>query len=83
MEPDLEAVGRSCARDDLLSHTGHHLCNVDGGSLATALTHDEGAVVPVQGAHAHLGGRLSDVVQDSSDLQSFACKSMREHCSWS
>ena len=53
----LEAVGGALASHSLLTHTRHHLGNVDGRALATTLTHVQGAVVPVQGAHAHLHTR--------------------------
>ena len=38
----------------MLPDAGNHLSDVDGGALTTTLTHDEGAVVPVQGAHTDL-----------------------------
>lgn len=52
---DMYLLKKSCC--NILSLTAllrNHLCNVDGGALAATLTHDEGAVVPVEGLHAHL-----------------------------
>lgn len=50
----LKAVGGALASHRLLTHTSHHLGNVDGRALAATLTHVQGAVVPVQSVHAHL-----------------------------
>ena len=71
MKACLETVGCPGARDDLLAHTCHHLCDVDGGALTAALTHDEGAVVPVKRTHAHLGtAELTRSLHDSLECVS-------------